>query len=405
MGKQLLKINKRYISPEMSLLLLCCINEPSEPEYKKIQNLIQDQMDWNAFYKLILRHRVYPIVYKNLKKFDCAEIDSALISSLKMKNEQNKIKILQHIAELTRLMELFEKSAVRVVSIKGPILGLEIYGDVSMRMSKDLDLLVCPAEFQKAEQILIGEGYIREGSLDQLTTKQRAILFKTQHHFSYVNKKKGINIELHWQFYYESYNFDFEEIWAEKAEVNLNGKKCYVLNREENFLYLVFHGSKHAWFRLKWLCDIAELIKKGGLDWNHISQKAKILGIEHLLRQTLLLENQLFRTDSHYELFNKGISRSVSRLANQALAFIFCVDDISIDPTPNFYLLQKKYMIVWNKGLAKKFVFIENHFYPVEADFEYVKLSDKYFMVYFLLRPLLVFKRKLHSFWGRGGKE
>lgn len=403
MRKQPLQSSDFYISPEMCLLLLCCINKPSAQDYEKIQELVRGTLDWALFYKLVVRHRVYSIVYKNLKNVHCVEINRAVMSDLEKIDKQSRMKILLlYVTELTRLMKCFGEQDIRAISIKGPVLSLLLYNDISQRMSKDLDILVCQTDVAKAEQILVSKGYTREGEVSDLTDKQRAVLLKIAHHFSYINRKTGMNVEIHWKFNYESYNFNFEEMWAEKSEVTLAGVRIYILNQEENFLYLVFHGAKHMWARVKWLCDIAELIKNDSLDWDYISRRAKKLGIEHLFSQTLILSSLLFGTDPHYELLKKRTGHPVFRMVQLAMDIILSTDYDPSHPDTRFYWTQKMYMFLWNAGLAKKLSFIKFHFYPTENDFAQIKLTDRYFSMYFLVRLSLVLKRKWKKFCDRG---
>ncbi len=387
---------KTECNNELKLLLLCSLNELSEQKLNKITTLLDQKIDWTVFYKLVGRHRIYSVVYNNLKKAPSIAIDSDFMKKLKNKSTEYQMQaLLLHTTELTRLIEQFQHQNIRVISIKGPALSYLIYGDISLRMSKDLDIIVSPGDLDLAEKILYDNGYMREGDVQSLSLKQRTMLVKTIHHFSYINKKNGINVELHWRLNYESYNFTFEQMWNERTELTLAGKKIPVLNDEENFLYLVFHGSKHNWSRLKWLCDIVELIKKGNLDWNSIALKAKNLCIEHLLAQTLLLAHQFFRTDSHCELFNNKTNRKALHLAKLALVFILDPEYDPSFPSSKFYFKSWKYMIAWNAVFSKKVSLLKLRFYPTEKDFSFVSLPDSVFGLYYFIRLFCVAKRKI----------
>jgi hypothetical protein len=39
-------------------------------------------------------------------------------------------------------------------------------------------------------------------------------------------------------------------------EIVFSGRKFTILNRELELLFLLLHGSRHGWERLKWLVDI-----------------------------------------------------------------------------------------------------------------------------------------------------
>lgn len=49
-------------------------------------------------------------------------------------------------------------------------------------------------------------------------------------------------------------------------ETSFSGKTMKRLSIEFELLYLVVHGSIHAWFRLKWLTDIRDLLQSHSMD-------------------------------------------------------------------------------------------------------------------------------------------
>jgi hypothetical protein len=62
---------------------------------------------------------------------------------------------------------------------------------------------------------------------------------------------------------------------------------------EDLLLVLSVHAAKHAWKKLIWLCDIAQILKREKLDWATVVRRARKFGIERILHITLLLTNEL----------------------------------------------------------------------------------------------------------------
>jgi hypothetical protein len=52
---------------------------------------------------------------------------------------------------------------------------------------------------------------------------------------------------------------------------------------EDNALVLAVHGGKHAWSRLCWACDFAELLRSGNIAWNVVQDEAERHGAQSLL--------------------------------------------------------------------------------------------------------------------------
>ena len=50
---------------------------------------------------------------------------------------------------------------------------------------------------------------------------------------------------------------------------SLTSYPIYFLGREDLFLFLVSHGARHGWSRLRWLTDIDRLLKQE-LNWEFL---------------------------------------------------------------------------------------------------------------------------------------
>lgn len=119
-------------------------------------------------------------------------IPEYVFSELQQKYKDNVVKLLKFTGELISLMNLMKQNGIRAISLKGPILGNEIYGDVSLRTSKDLDILIDCKDIEKVEKILLDRGYKKSGVDFPLTVKQRKMIMKRGHHFEYYNSKMKI---------------------------------------------------------------------------------------------------------------------------------------------------------------------------------------------------------------------
>jgi hypothetical protein len=56
------------------------------------------------------------------------------------------------------------------------------------------------------------------------------------------------------------------------------------------------HAAKHVWGRVIWLRDIAQILQRENLDWDRVQVRTGELGIERILRVTLLLANRFLGT-------------------------------------------------------------------------------------------------------------
>ena len=382
---------KRKISQELRLLTLCA--GYITPEQKKqIIKLMQRQISWDIFYEMAVKNGLYPIVYRNLKKLYPCGMDEQILARLEENYKINQLGSLLLTNELIRVTELLRQHDIKAINIKGPVLAMTVYQDISMRVSRDIDILVHPGDLAGVERILTEAGYTKDGAV-KLTPRQEKLYRKMYHHDSY-HHRNGIQLEVHWRLSGDYYNIAFEELWENRREIKLFGKQFQILREEENLIYLVYHGSRHAFKRLKWLCDLYYLMKNNSLDWDYIIKRADQLGMIHMLQQVLLLLAVLFgfRLQRQIPLTRKE-RRAAKRLALRALPFINSRYDGEEAFEPALKSCYKRYLLLWHIGLKEKVHYIRKHFMPTIEVFQTITVKDKYFVLYYIYRFIGILRR------------
>src|SRR5690606_30321214 len=70
---------------------------------------------------------------------------------------------------------------------------------------------------------------------------------------------------------YSSFHVDMDELWSRHIIVNVSGIQLPTLSKEDCVLVLCAHGTQHRWQKLKWVCDLAELLRTHpDMDWDRI---------------------------------------------------------------------------------------------------------------------------------------
>jgi len=105
-------------------------------------------------------------------------------------------------------------------------------------------------------------------------------------------------LELQWalQPRYFAVEFDMEGLFERAVNVAVAGRTVKTPSAEDLLLVLSVHAAKHVWGRLIWLCDIAQILRLGNLDWDWVQARARQCGIERILHVTLLLAHGLLAT-------------------------------------------------------------------------------------------------------------
>lgn len=391
------------LSLELKLLLACLRPQIAEKEQNPIDMLFAAPIDWDLLVHLAVYHGVLPLVYQYISTLKHVALPPEAISILRQKSRESTLKTLHMIGELVKVMRDMEENGIRVVVLKGFPLADKLYGNVALRPSQDLDILVWPKDMDKARRLIEAQGYERIYPSFAATPGQLRNWMKIQHHFMYWHKDKHITLEMHWQLGHHGMDIPLTYIEHSLTQVKIAGQLMHMLGTEELLLSLVLHGASHRWFSLKWLCDIGMMLRRGGFSWQRLYGLAESLGVETILNQAIILSRHLLAApvpDGIIDMVNKD--RKAQKLATMAIPFIIDFHsnfDQSIDLLSHYY--KKKYGFYLQCGWRKKFAFIHHHFLPTDADIELIALPESLYFMYFLIRPFTWFKHQLAEIGGK----
>jgi hypothetical protein len=193
-------------------------------------------------------------------------------------------------AELFRLLELFAAKNISALTVKGPALAMQAYGDPAMRSYGDLDLLVRQRDIRRATEAMLALGYQPRISLSEIDAGKIP--------GQYLFCKPGLNliVELHNDFTlrYFPRRLLIEDCFARQIRVRLDAREVPALAVEDELVLICIHGAKHFWERLSWIADVAALVScQTGIDWDRALESAKAVRAEHLLHTGLCLAADL----------------------------------------------------------------------------------------------------------------
>jgi Uncharacterised nucleotidyltransferase len=251
-------------SPELRLLisqLRLSLGTGTELELR-----LKDQpVDWDAWLMWVVRHRVGGLLRQRLPEAALARVPVSIRDELRLRGMASARQALVQVGELLRLTELLKSNGIRMLPFKGPVLSQQLYGDLGVRFSGDLDLLVAPADVAAADVILQEAGYERTYPDFELSSPQWRRFLTLQHELVYRCRKCGVVVELQWKL--EGFpDSDFESLWLNRAALTVAGHSLATLPSEVSSLFLIAHGSRHGWPLLLWLVDAFLVLKKNEPD-------------------------------------------------------------------------------------------------------------------------------------------
>ena len=286
--------------------LLCALagGELSPERRERIANWNLSALDWSEVLRLAEYHGVLPLAARNLIEV-ARGLPPEVERSLRSAYETNLRRSLWFAAELTRIMQHFERRQVRAVPYKGPVLAQSLYRDLGLRSFSDLDFLISPADFERAKQTLAEIGYRPSGEHNPAVESPALERFwlRTGYERSFDGAAGKNLVELQWALLPHFYAVDLrvEDLLARAGTAVVGEREVLCLSPEDSLLALCLHAAKHLWTRLIWLSDIAETLRSYSgtrtIDYELVFSRARALGIARILGVSFWLVKNVLQTE------------------------------------------------------------------------------------------------------------
>ena len=279
------------LDAEWSLLLTASSIIPPDEKRDRMRLLLRGPLRWKSLFALADRHGTQPLLYQALL---CVEeaVPADEMCSLKQTYQTNVHKAMFLSRELIRIMDCLAAAGLEVMPYKGLAVAEALYGDIAMRKSGDLDLLIRASDLPRIRSAVRELGYIPNWSLSEV--EQRAYV-KSGYECAFDSPLGRNLLEVQWAIQPRFYamDFDMNALFQRAVTVAVAGHPMKTPSPADLLLVLSAHAAKHVWGRLIWLCDIAQLMNLPTLDWDWIGSQAKALGIARILRVTMLATHRL----------------------------------------------------------------------------------------------------------------
>ncbi|WP_127531063.1 nucleotidyltransferase domain-containing protein [Paenibacillus kobensis] len=378
---------------ELQLLLLILRTEDTPDLNKELHDLAVKGIDWEQFVQLANRHRVYPTIMTKLHELE-EELKLGFMESLQLMSRRNTFQMLLLTAEMEKVCKAFREQNIDTLVLKGPVLAEALYGDLSSRTSKDIDMLVSAEHVEQAEIAIRQLGYVPDEEIPRILND----MIQKWHHLGFTHPRTGVQIELHWRMSPETFREPaFSELWERRQTMKQTTEPVYYLGQEDLFVYLTLHGARHGWFRLRWLVDIDRMIRMNNMDWKIVIERFRESDSLHVCGQTMILLSQLFNSPIPSALQTFADNDRSQRLAEEAVRIIRELVYIKEKQTQKEAL---NYFKVYDKLLStrqQRLRLLLNRLYPSSLDAQMLPLPKQLHFLYFPLRPFLWAWRKKNS--------
>lgn len=295
----------------------------------KIKKILSPDLDWAYFFKRAQGQRLSPLAYKAFLKINGIQdiIPSDIWQGLRDAYYSTLGSNILGLAQLEEIIAGFQKQDIAVVIFKGLMLAELVYGDMGLRYSGDLDILIKKEDILKADKVLRGLNYYPAFNLGDF----EEIYFSNYRNsfFYYHRGHKQNPLHLYWRIfdrlpYHKDTSSSIDRVWQQAEPIKLGNISLRTFSLCHQIIYLSLHALSHCFCPLILLCDINELfrIKKDKLNWNSLFEEASKFGLLKPLYYTLYLAAQILETDIPQGLLSKIRPKKTSLFERRFIASI-----------------------------------------------------------------------------------
>jgi hypothetical protein len=281
---------------EWTVLLTACSLVPAEEKLKRLSLLLQKPVRWKSLLALADRHGTQALLYQAFssvtESFPGAIPDDEM-RLLQQNYRANLCKCLLLSRELIRILNHLSNMGIETLPYKGVVLAEMIYGDIALRQSGDIDLLIRPQDFIRVREAVRKLDFTPH---TQPSEAEEMRYLRSGYECSFDGAAGPNLLEVQWAIQPRFYaiDFDMEALFRRAVTVTVSGQPMKTPSAEDLVLVLSAHAAKHVWGRLIWLCDLARFVMLPNLNWNWIASQAKALGIVRILSVTMLIASWSF---------------------------------------------------------------------------------------------------------------
>ena len=270
---------------ELRLLLACARVVTTRDDEGAIRRMLGEGVDWTLFVRKAVAHGLAGLAGYTLARVASDTVPADILDAFHANLDQTRRTNRALFDELALVIEALAKGGVEAIPFKGPILAIQAYGDLGLRVFRDLDFLIRDPDIAQTIAILHSIGYERAG---QFTAAQFAMIHRIQGQEIIFKQVVGTAVEPHSRLtpMKMALDIDYAALWHRAIRANVNDRSMLSLAPEDDLVILAIHGGKEMWWNIKWASDVAAFISSHPkLDWAAIAERARAQGC---LRMVLL---------------------------------------------------------------------------------------------------------------------
>ena len=237
------------------LLIACARHAAGLTSAAEVGDVATAIEDWTHAERRASAHGLVPWLARALAPGDGAPSDAH--ASIIAAANASAGRTLAQMRRLTELVGALADIGVTALPYKGPVLSLQLYDDLALRQSVDLDLVVPFDTYDVARAALLRRGLPpRWGH----TARQEHTLFAWLGHAPFGQGDDFV--ELHWRFADRRFPFalDARDVLRRARQTRVAGRMLPLMAADDLLAVLSMHAARHLFERLEWVSGVTRLL-------------------------------------------------------------------------------------------------------------------------------------------------
>ena len=271
-----------------------CCRFAFDPDNRSRLAEIARMVDWHRFLTVVERHRVAGLAWHALRDLQPA-LPEDIKAALASKSGSIAAQGLQAAAQSAEISIALDQAGITHLFVKGLMVGALAYPSPFIKHSWDVDLLVDAREIEQSAEVLHRLGFDLVFPSIGTDWPRLASWHGVQKDSAWRHARSGLMVELHSRLADNPLLIPSVGLASPIQTVTLaEGIALPTLEWPEMFAHLCVHGASSAWFRLKWIGDLAALVSKSAVPPDRLFERSQQLGAGRAAGQALLLADRLF---------------------------------------------------------------------------------------------------------------
>ena len=260
------------------LLIACARHAAGLASATEVRDVATTVDDWADVERRASAHGLVPWLARTLSQGVLAPSDER--ASIIAAASAAAGRTLAQVRRLNELVGALADVGVTALPYKGPVLSLQLYGDLALRQSVDLDLVVPFDAYDVARAALVRHGLPpRWGH----SARQERTLFAWLGHAPFGEGDDFV--ELHWRFADRRFPFalDARDVLRRAQQTRVAGRTLPLMAADDLLAVLSMHAARHLFERLEWIAGVTRLLVAAPMAPSQLMARAGALRARRML--------------------------------------------------------------------------------------------------------------------------